>query len=141
MIDDSMMFGIHRISRYCRMYSESEVLFVTSFFYTKLELEGAASVDSWFEGCNLFKRKFVIVPVNRQLHWILLIIINPGLLASTDTDGGETCCILALDSLKINKKQLSKYCAVLSCWLNREWAKTHPNSVNNEIKIFAPSGT
>ena len=34
-----------------------------------------------FVGIDIFKKKFVFVPINKDLHWSLCVIVNPGEIA------------------------------------------------------------
>ncbi|KAG8720232.1 hypothetical protein FRC08_000797 [Ceratobasidium sp. 394] len=53
-----------------------------SFFYKKLDNglgEGCnhESVKKWTRGVDLFKKKYIIVPINERFHWYLAIICFP----------------------------------------------------------------
>ncbi|KAF5389178.1 hypothetical protein D9757_003427 [Collybiopsis confluens] len=52
-----------------------------SFFYKKLNKknpeEGYNSVRRWTQKFDIFKKKFVIVPINENMHWYLAIIYQP----------------------------------------------------------------
>ncbi|KAI6042715.1 hypothetical protein EDC04DRAFT_2658082 [Pisolithus marmoratus] len=54
----------------------------SSFFYKKLNTknseEGYQSVRKWTSKVDLFSKKYVIVPINENLHWYLAIIYEPG---------------------------------------------------------------
>ncbi|KAG9315733.1 hypothetical protein JVU11DRAFT_3380 [Chiua virens] len=54
----------------------------SSFFYKKLNRknpeEGYKSVRKWTAKVDLFTKKYVIVPINENLHWYLAIICEPG---------------------------------------------------------------
>ncbi|KAG8972431.1 hypothetical protein FRC05_010024 [Tulasnella sp. 425] len=52
-----------------------------SFFYKKLsnrKLEGYSSVQKWTAKVDIFKKKFIVVPINENLHWYLAVIYRPG---------------------------------------------------------------
>ncbi|EMD31406.1 hypothetical protein CERSUDRAFT_119788 [Gelatoporia subvermispora B] len=53
----------------------------SSFFYKKLNVknkeEGYRSVRKWTSKFDLFKKKYLIVPINEHFHWYLAIIYNP----------------------------------------------------------------
>ncbi|KAG9048152.1 hypothetical protein FS837_000662 [Tulasnella sp. UAMH 9824] len=52
-----------------------------SFFYKKLsnrKVEGYPSVKKWTAKVDIFRKKFIIVPINENLHWYLAIIYQPG---------------------------------------------------------------
>lgn len=54
----------------------------SSFFYKKLNKknpeEGYQSVRKWTSKVDLFSKKYIIVPINENLHWYLAIIYEPG---------------------------------------------------------------
>ncbi|KAM6494165.1 hypothetical protein JOM56_010526 [Amanita muscaria] len=53
----------------------------SSFFYKKLHNrnfeEGYQSVRKWTSKFNLFDKKYIIIPINENLHWYLAIIYMP----------------------------------------------------------------
>ncbi|KAI0061630.1 hypothetical protein BV25DRAFT_1916654 [Artomyces pyxidatus] len=58
-----------------------EIHVFNSFFYKKLSNknpeDGYQSVRKWTQKFDLFKKKYVIVPINENLHWYLAIIYMP----------------------------------------------------------------
>lgn len=59
----------------------SQVHVFSSFFYkklsTKIPEEGYNSVRKWTSKFDLFQKKYIIVPINENLHWYLAIIYFP----------------------------------------------------------------
>ncbi|KAJ7677452.1 hypothetical protein B0H17DRAFT_1079208 [Mycena rosella] len=53
----------------------------SSFFYKKLNKknaqEGYESVRKWTSKFDLFDKKYIIIPINENLHWYLAIIYHP----------------------------------------------------------------
>jgi len=51
---------------------------------TTLKDEGPEAVSSWTakKSINIFKKKFVFIPVNADLHWSLCVVVNAGLIAN-----------------------------------------------------------
>ena len=51
---------------------------------TTLKDEGPEAVSSWTakNNINIFKKKFVFIPVNADLHWSLCVVVNAGLIAN-----------------------------------------------------------
>ncbi|KAJ7132990.1 hypothetical protein C8R46DRAFT_1140271 [Mycena filopes] len=53
----------------------------SSFFYKKLNKknprEGYESVQKWTSKFDLFDKKYIVVPINENLHWYLAIIYQP----------------------------------------------------------------
>lgn len=63
--------------------SRPEVHIMSSFFYTKLISDPTdyyANVKKWVNNCDLFKKKYVVVPININFHWFGCIITNLDLL-------------------------------------------------------------
>ncbi|CAO3622715.1 unnamed protein product [Cunninghamella blakesleeana] len=58
-----------------------------SFFYTRITQtrtrviseEIYTAVQNWTSGIDLFSKKFLIIPVNEDNHWYLVLVCNPGL--------------------------------------------------------------
>ncbi|KAJ6462047.1 hypothetical protein C8R47DRAFT_1240419 [Mycena vitilis] len=52
-----------------------------SFFYKKLNkknpMEGYESVRKWTSKIDIFDKKYIIIPINENLHWYLAIIYHP----------------------------------------------------------------
>ncbi|KAJ1457572.1 hypothetical protein M885DRAFT_515174 [Pelagophyceae sp. CCMP2097] len=103
---------------------KKDVHVFSSHFYTKFYEEAIGRtqaskdaaydrVERWTRGIDIFAKKFVVVPIVRDLHWSLAIICHPGLLVDEliridddddddDDDGDaapERSCIIFLDSL------------------------------------------
>ena len=63
-----------------------DILVFSSFFYKRLtnvknksERElGYNQVRKWTKGRTVFDKKYIVVPINENLHWYLAIVINPG---------------------------------------------------------------
>lgn len=59
--------------------SRDDVYIMSSFFYTKLVSDPNdyyGNVRKWVNNCDLFKKKFVVVPINSTFHWFGCIITN-----------------------------------------------------------------
>ncbi|KAI1296188.1 hypothetical protein EDD11_007507 [Mortierella claussenii] len=64
-----------------------QVYIFNTFFYQRLVAKPAKglansyeAIKSWTAKVDIFSMKYLIVPVNENLHWYLAIISNPGLL-------------------------------------------------------------
>ncbi|KAF9077524.1 hypothetical protein BDP27DRAFT_1311195 [Rhodocollybia butyracea] len=60
----------------------NQIHIFNSFFYKKLSSkkaveEGYRSVQRWTSKFDIFDKKFIIVPINENLHWYLAIIYRP----------------------------------------------------------------
>ncbi|KAG6841694.1 hypothetical protein C0991_007964 [Blastosporella zonata] len=59
----------------------SQIHVFSSFFYKKLNNknadEGYESVRKWTSKIDIFSKKYIIIPINENLHWYLVIIYQP----------------------------------------------------------------
>jgi ubiquitin-like-specific protease 1C/D len=139
-----------RLYRISRDDDGSQVHFFSSHFYSALVKEGPKGVSRWTEkkGVDIFKKKFIFVPVNKSLHWSQCVIVNPGAIMQhgewfdagfSDESGFDEDApfplFLFLDSLKAHqKKQVAKN---LRAWLNSEWKRLR-KSDELTLEPFAP---
>jgi hypothetical protein len=111
---------------------DSSVHVFSTHFYTKLEDEGVNEVLSWTanRGINVFTKKFIYVPIHRNQHWSLMVIINPGLIDFCDDLNvkSEIPVMLHLDGLGLHDRK--EIAANLRCWLNAEYDRTKTVSCN-----------
>ncbi|KAL8000053.1 putative Ulp1 protease family catalytic domain, papain-like cysteine peptidase superfamily [Plasmopara halstedii] len=89
---------------------QKKVLFLSSHFYTRLRAgkgstthermkAGYKNVSTWLARTDFFDRSIIFIPINKDLHWSLAVILNPG-LARSDTSTEEALpCIAVLDPL------------------------------------------
>ncbi|KAJ1973494.1 hypothetical protein H4R34_005058, partial [Dimargaris verticillata] len=47
-------------------------------------------VKSWTSKVDIFKKRFIIIPIHDRAHWFLALIVNPGLMVSEAVDGEST---------------------------------------------------
>jgi Ulp1 family protease len=53
---------------------------------TTLKDKGPEAITSW-TNINVFQKKLVFIPVNTDLHFLLCVVVNPGLIANNlDSD-------------------------------------------------------
>jgi len=99
----------------------------TTQFFTKLEDQGVDAVSSWTAKKNLdiFEKKFILIPVNKDIHWSLFVVVNPGkvengydLTIENDDEVLEHSFCLFMDSLRAHKKLRMKL--IIQNWLNAE---------------------
>ncbi|KAF7292794.1 ULP-PROTEASE domain-containing protein [Mycena indigotica] len=80
LIEFSLKLWMHRLEQDDAKLAK-EIHIFSSFFYKKLEQrelqESYASVAKWTAKFDLFKKKYLIVPINENLHWYLAIIYHP----------------------------------------------------------------
>lgn len=105
----------------------NEVHVFTTQFYTKLEDEGVEAVSSWTakKKLDIFEKKFIIIPINKNIHWSLFVVVNPGKaenghdsFVENDDEVLEHPFCLFMDSLRVHKK--AKMWKVIQQWLNAE---------------------
>jgi hypothetical protein len=113
----------------------SEIHFFTTHFFTKLETDGPEALANWTgkKGIDIFKKKMIFVPVNKQLHWSFCAVINPGSIRDhkhnieikkeiTPEDMEKPFPFLFFfDSLKAHRK--AHVAKLLRKWLNSEWTR------------------
>ena len=131
-LNDTLIdFWLHWITR-MEFRVDSCVHVFSTHFYTKLEDEGVNEVLSWTtnRGINVFTKKFIYVPIHRNQHWSLMVIINPGLIDFCDDLNvkSEIPVMLHLDGLGLHDKK--EIAANLRCWLNAEYDRTKTVSCN-----------
>jgi sentrin-specific protease 7 len=111
---------------------------------------GPESVQSWTakKGINVFKKKLIFIPINKDLHWSLCVVVNPGSIPYSGEEPkpeDQLPCLIFMDSLKMhNKNQVSKN---IRKWLNSEWQRlkadetkvSSPFAVKN-FTLFNPAG-
>jgi Ulp1 family protease len=80
---------------------DSSIHTFTTHFYVKLEDESVNSVLSWTanKGIEMLSKKFIYVPLHREWHWPLIIVVNLGLIDVCDECNNiiECPCVLHLD--------------------------------------------
>jgi len=50
----------------------------SSFFYSKYLKSGGQGMDRWTRGIDIFTKDFLVIPINKDLHWSLIIVQHPG---------------------------------------------------------------
>jgi Ulp1 family protease len=104
--------------------ASSPIHIFSSHFYTTLSIEGADAVKSWTarKNIDIFKKRFIFLPVNVEDHWSLCVVVNPANITDgVETGTGPFPCILHLDSLKAHSKAtLARHVNKL---LNAEWKR------------------
>lgn len=145
----------------------SPLHYFSTHFYSSLFKEGPGGVRRWTEkkGIDVFKKRFIFVPVNKSFHWSLAIIVNPGAIekhiewikARNDKgDNDKTFLhdlesygdypfpmILFFDSLKCHPRKT--VANKLRQWLNAEWKRIKGDDLNDpftesSIRPVVPKG-
>lgn len=104
---------------------EKPIHVFTTQFFSRLEDEGVNAVTSWTakKRIDIFEKKFIFIPVNKDIHWSLLVVVNPGKMINSATEElsnkeADVPFILFLDSLRAHKKKKLK--VLIYKWLNSE---------------------
>jgi Ulp1 family protease len=103
---------------------------------------------------DMFKKKFIFIPINQSLHWSQCIVVNPAAIIEhnkwhavnfNEEKGNSDApfpCIIFLDSLNVKPKaQVAKN---VIAWLNAEWKRLGKSDdpalapFNSNMKVFAP---
>ena len=134
----------------------SPVHFFTSHFFTTLDDEGPEAVSSWTakKNIDIFKKRFIFIPINESLHWSLCVVVNPGCIENefedeeNQSDDQDFPFILFLDSLKAHRKV--KVANKVRRWLNyeakrlgkfKETFEMNPQPFNKKtMEVFDPRG-
>lgn len=113
----------------------TDVHFFSTQFFSKLTEGGPEAVSSWTakKNINIFKKKFIFIPVNDRMHWSLCIVVNAGKIEHAldyyeDLEQGgredspyrdkDAPFMLFLDSLKAHRKASVRNHVIK--WLNSE---------------------
>ena len=97
---------------------------------------------------DIFQKKLIFIPINKDLHWSLCVVVNPGAISLASKKNRKKddplCCLIFFDSLNIHKKNNVQ--ENISKWLNAEWSRLGKGSgcsnpfTNKSLRIFSPSG-
>lgn len=149
-----LLCNICRISRR-EDKSDTNLHFFTSHFYSALAKGGPESVTSWTakKNINIFEKKFIFIPINKDLHWSLCVIVNPGCIMNSyepslnDQSKLDVPCLIFMDSLKMHRKITIR--KKIENWLNSEWSRINPNDLpenlpnpftKEKFRMFTPTG-
>ncbi|KAL0579200.1 hypothetical protein V5O48_002823 [Marasmius crinis-equi] len=98
-----------------------QIYVFSTFFYQKLDKEegidaGYRAVARWTNKVDLFQKKYVFVPINKDMHWFLAVLYQPRFVLDPVAErelGEQIPYIFIMDSLgqKHNKviEKLSRY--------------------------------
>jgi Ulp1 protease family, C-terminal catalytic domain len=155
-LNDTLIdFWLQWIWRNC---DKSNIHYFTTLFFTTLEKKGTDGVSRWTEkrGVDVFTKKFIFIPINKNQHWSLCVVINPGSivehlkLLEVDTkqvnyvlkEDDPFPCLLFFDSLKTHAK--GRFGKLIRNWLNSEWQRLHPKHAldapftADTMKLYSP---
>ena len=120
--DNLIDFSLMRLSKEKYLIGEKDLYIFSSFFY-KRYIQGKSNyrsnkhydntiksredlaysyVEKWTKNIDIFQCKYLLIPVNKDIHWSLLIVCNPDKInvpKGTAEDDDDYFCIYHLDSL------------------------------------------
>ncbi|CAJ1939071.1 unnamed protein product [Cylindrotheca closterium] len=131
--------------------SNTNLHFFTSHFYSSLAGGGPEAVTSWTakKNINIFEKKFIFIPINKDLHWSLCAVVNPGCISNSyeaDLDKKaklDVPCLIFMDSLRMHRKVAIR--KKIENWLNSEWERINPDADNtkpftkDKFQLFTPA--
>ncbi|KAL3937570.1 MAG: hypothetical protein SGBAC_007345 [Bacillariaceae sp.] len=135
--------------------SDTNLHFFTSHFYSALAKGGPESVTSWTakKNINIFEKKFIFIPINKDLHWSLCVVVNPGCIMNSyeqslnEQSKLDVPCLIFMDSLKMHRKITIR--KKIENWLNSEWSRINPTDLptnlpnpftKEKFRMFTPTG-
>jgi len=98
---------------------------------------GYNNVKKWTKNTNIFDKDFVIVPINDNDHWYVVVICFPGLITSK-VEGGKVKrpIMLIMDSLEdgIKERVVKALRSYLSCEWREKMVKTGREKDQRDFK-------
>ena len=96
------------------------------------------NVKKWTKNTNIFEKDFVIVPINHEDHWYVVVICYPALTKPRVSEGRMECpVILLLDSLEDGMKD--EVVANLREYLACEWRERMVVGQGQGVRLFQQS--
>jgi len=109
--------------------------FFSSFFYQKLvslkDRKNFAEARRWTQSVDLLKKRYLFIPVCKEMHWFLVVVRNPGEMKVRNLDriqtpasalSTEDPCICVFDSLRSKHKETTN---IVREFLLAEWRHVH----------------
>jgi hypothetical protein len=114
---------------------EPHIMFFNTQLYSTILLAGASCVVNWNEkrGVDIFTKRILVIPVNKDNHWSLCAVYNAGQIAKVDKKDRESVdipFIMFLDPLDYHSR--GQVCQNIRDWLNAEWN----NKYKKSVKLF-----
>jgi Ulp1 family protease len=108
-----------------------------------LEKDGISSVARWTssKGIDVFKKKFIFIPVQGKEHWALAVVVNAGEVLSKSNN---MACLIYLNSL-YNSDHADMVHDHVRKWLSSEWKRLKddgedPFATEGNFLLFSPIG-
>ena len=95
---------------------------------------GFSYVEKWTKNIDIFSKKYLLIPINKDLHWSLIIICNPSKICKPQSR--KKFAMLHFDSLGChNSTSLTK---ILFQYLRRAWDRHCKDTGKGEISSEPP---
>ncbi|CAI5714838.1 unnamed protein product [Peronospora farinosa] len=128
---------------------QEKVLFLSSHFYSRLRAgmgsttsermeAGYKNVSTWLARSNLFSRSIIFIPINKDFHWSLAVIVNPGVAGTDPRDEEAFSCIAVLDPLGSYHRKAA-IIRNLRAFLRMQWEKNLQEEYFSDIKAASVS--
>ncbi|KAG6951463.1 hypothetical protein JG687_00013601 [Phytophthora cactorum] len=129
---------------------QEKVLFLSSHFYSRLRAGKGASarermeagyknVATWLARSNFFNRSIIFIPINKDLHWSLAVILNPGLAGSDTLDEEAFSCIAVLDPLGSYHRKAA-IIRNLRAFLRMQWENSQERAGEDKADLVSEYG-
>jgi Ulp1 family protease len=86
--------------------NESLVHIFSTHFHTELASGGSVAHGTTNRGINLFQKKLIIIPINKQKHWSLFALMNHHYIdfggIKLHSNHFQVLVLIMLDSLKLH---------------------------------------
>jgi Ulp1 family protease len=129
--DNLINFWLQWVTR-MESHPDSSIHTMITDICTKLEHEGAESILhlTTKNNIDILSKKFVFVPIHKNQHWSLMVIVNAYLVDHFDEldAASEFPCMLHLDRLSLHDRK--EIADKLRLWLNAAWKKNKTSSFN-----------
>lgn len=125
-INDDLLdfFFISTAENQLNQIMKKQIFIFNSCFYKKLIQFNPQAIRKWTKDTDIFSKKYLFMPICKDLHWLLVIIKN-----------GKTTSIMILDSLNGEHALLEKR---VKRYLQDEWAakeKQQPRGTKKPLAI------
>lgn len=99
------------------------------------DVDGLNQASRWMENrnINVFEKKLIFLPVPQGVHWLLVVVINPGKVMEVNLDEDDGAFgMIYLDSLGCRPH----YRSVIMDFLNQEWKRLKADTAPFNFRTF-----
>ncbi|KAG7381140.1 hypothetical protein PHYPSEUDO_006421 [Phytophthora pseudosyringae] len=125
---------------------QEKVLFLSSHFYSRLRSgkgstarermkAGYKNVSNWLARSNFFNRSIIFIPINKDLHWSLAVILNPSIAGSDANNEEAFSCIAVLDPLGSYHRKAA-IIRNLKAFLRMQWENSQGRVVDDSVPEY-----